>query len=284
MTLVIAAMMLTVTGCKEKQPPIDPTYVAQLEQDNADLRAQIAALNKRVEEMELNAVLKDSILKAIPRDDGTGALVDVTAYPMAHREGQTAEISVRLNGEEVASTEAIWNGEAYTASFDLDAANGYGYYCVLVEDDGTRKQAVLSNVDNPVYDACVYLETSLNAYCTMYVGNWAQDGETLTINGVTIQVQLPRISKSENVGYAGSELVLKLNGEEIQRLGVELPEGEAKGSYELIQDSISFKMPEMEDDFALDLVLEVSLTDGNSLTYNSGSWYYNDGELFMVAG
>ena len=139
-------------------------------------------------------------------------------------------------------------------------------------------------MDNPVYDACVYLETSLNAYCTMYVGNWEQEDQTLTLKGVTIQVQLPRISRSGEVDYSSSELVLKLNGEEIQRQSIDLPEGEAKGSYELMKDDISFDMPKMEDDFALDLVLEVKLTDGNTMSYTSGSWYYNDGELFMVAG
>ena len=283
--VLVVCMMLTVTGCKEKEPPIDPTYVSQLEQENADLHAQVASLTQRVEEMERNSVLKDAVLKAIPRDDKTGAMVDVTAWPMVHKDGQSAVISVRLDGEEVKSVDATWNGEAFTATFDLDAANGYGYYCVLVEEDGTRKQAVLSNVDNPLYDTCVYLETSLNAYCTMYVGNWAHDGKVLTLDGVGIQVQLPRISSTgSEVAYEGAELVLNLNGEEVERIPVEIPEGEAKGSYELTTDSLSFDMPEMQDDYAMDLWLEVKLSDGEMLTYNSGSWYYNDGELFMTAG
>ena len=40
----------------------------------------------------------------------------------------------------------------------------------------------------------------------------------------------------------------------------------------------------MDDDYQLDLTLVVTLTNGEELTANGGSWFYNNGELKMAAG
>ena len=281
---VAIAMVLSMTACGEKEPAIDPEYVAQLEQENADLRMQVEDLSGQLGEMERNAVLKDYTLKAAPREDSTGAVVTLTATPMSRREGQTARIIVRLDGEEAASQEAQWNGDAYTASFDLDAADGYGYYCVLTEEDGTQKQAVLANADNPVYDTCIYLATSLNPYCNMFMQNWAQEDGQLILSSGYIQVQMPRITSDRTPDYSSAELVLQLNGEEIERQPVDIPRGEGEGSYEMAVSDIRFTMPAMEDDYQLDLWLEVTLTDGSQLTLNGCSWSYSDGDLIIAVG
>ena len=281
---VTAAMLLSMTACGEKEPAIDPEYVAQLEQENAELRMQIEKLSGQLGEMERNAVLKDYALKASPRADASGAVVEITATPMARRDGQTARFIVRLDGEEAASQDAVWNGEAYTASFDLEAADGYGYYCILTEEDGTQKQAVLANVENPVYDTCIYLATSLNPYCNMFMQNWGQEDGQLVLSSGFIQVQMPRITTDSTPGYRSSELVLQLNGEEVERQPIEIPQGEGQGSYELAISDIRFTMPPMEDDYQLDLWLEVTLTDGSQLTLNGCSWNYNGGDLTIAVG
>lgn len=281
MALVLA---LSMAACGEKEAPIDPQYVAQLEQKVIDLQAQVDSLSKELDEMARNAVLKDYSMKAIARSDSSGALVDITAVPMAHRDGQTALFTVTLDGEQIISQEAIWTGEAYTATLDLDAADGYGYYCILTEADGTEKQAVLATVDNPVYDTCIYLASGLNPYCNMFVKNWTYDEEALTLSSGFIQLQLPRIVSDKGLGYSSSELVLQLNGEEIQRQSVTLPQGEGEGSYELPLTDITFDMPEMEDDYQLDLWLNVTLTDGSVLTQSGCSWTYNGGDLSISVG
>ena len=44
-------------------------------------------------------------------------------------------------------------------------------------------------------------------------------------------------------------------------------------------------MPQMEDDYQLDLMLVVTLSDGTQLpASNGGSWFYNNNELKMAAG
>ena len=86
------------------------------------------------------------------------------------------------------------------------------------------------------------------------------------------------------VDFQGAQLVFTLNGETVETKDIDLPQGEGQGSYESSLSNISFKMPQMDDDYQLDLLLVVTLTDGTELTANGGSWFYNNGELKMAAG
>jgi hypothetical protein len=75
-----------------------------------------------------------------------------------------------------------------------------------------------------------------------------------------------------------------LNSEEISRQAVSLEVGEGTGSYEAALSGISFEMPAMEDDYQLNLWLEVTLNTGNTLSVSGGSWYRSNGELQLVVG
>ena len=44
------------------------------------------------------------------------------------------------------------------------------------------------------------------------------------------------------------------------------------------------KIKETEDDYQLDLYLEVTMSGGNTISVSGGSWYSNDGELMMIVG
>ena len=46
----------------------------------------------------------------------------------------------------------------------------------------------------------------------------------------------------------------------------------------------SFAMPAAGDDFQLDLLLEITLSNGTTVTAEGGSWYSNNGELDLVVG
>lgn len=285
--LIVALVALCAAGCGKEDAPAadsDADYIAQLEQQVADLQNEVQNLSAQLDEVRRSSVLKEVSMTAVPREDSTGALVTISAAPMAYDETQTATFSIQLNGAEVTSLPAQWDGEVYTATFDLDALDGYGYFFTLVESDGTRKQAVINTPENPVYDTYVYLQSSLSAYCNMFVEDWDQSDDKLTIKSSFVQVQLPRIAVDSDLTYSSSQLVLNLNGEEMERIDITIPEGEGEGSYELALTDVSFTMPEMEDDYQLDLSVEVVLSDGQTLVGECCSWYYNQGELLLVAG
>lgn len=273
--LAVAALLLT--GCGSTPD------VSQLEADIEALQHQVDALSTRLDALEENSGLLDWNLSAVPRDDGTGAEVTLTASPLAYHEGQSAVFTVRLAGQEAASVACQWDGSVFTASADLAAADGYSYYCTLISANGGKEQIPLNTPENPVYDTLVYMETSLTAYCNMIVESWEDEGGKLNISSGYVQAQLPRISAGDLL-FADAQLVLKLNGSPVEKQPLDLPEGEGEGSYELVLTGVSFTMPELQDDYQLELVLEVALSDGQVLTASGGSWYYNAGEMFMVVG
>lgn len=275
--LLLAALVLT--GCGSAPD------VSQMEKDIEALQNQVDDLSARLDALEENSGLLDWNLSAQSRTDNSGATVTLTASPLAYHEGQSAVFTVRLGGQEVVTTPCDWNGSVYTGIANLDAADGYSYYCILTAANGSKEHIALNTPENPVDDTLVYMETSLTAYCNMIVDAWEDEGGKLSITAGFAQVQLPRIFAGDTQpAFAGAQLVLKRNGDVVQTQPLELPEGEGAGSYELVLGGISFDMPEMEDGYQLEVSLEVTLTDGQVLTCTGGSWYYNAGEMIMVVG
>lgn len=251
----------------------------------AELQVQIDELNARVEALEMRSGLKSWNLTAAAWSSSNGATVTLTAQPAAYREGQSMEFMALLDGAQADSVSCSWDGESYTAQLDLNAADGYGYYCVITAPDGTREQVALSTPENPVIDTVVNLSTALSSYCNMIVDTWEGSGDQLTITAGYVQVQLPRIARDGgNPTISTAELVLKKAGEELSRQALTIPEGEGENSYELVLSDSSFSVPEMQDDQQLDLYLEVILSDGQVLSTAGCSWYYNAGELFLAVG
>lgn len=283
LVIFVCALAMTAAGCSGNSA-VDSDRIALLEQDCADLRSQVNALTARLEALESTG-LKSWNLTAQAWSSSNGATVTLTAEPSAYTAGQAAELVIRLNGQAVDSVPCVWDGSTYTASVDLNAADGYGYYCVLISPDGTREQIALNTPENPVDDTIVYMASSLSTYCNLYVMDWELSGGQLTVTSGYIQVQTPRLSASgETVSCSQAELVFQLNGQEIERQAITLPEGEGAGSYETILSGVSFSMPEMGDDYQLDLWLDVGLSDGSTIFCSGGSWYYYDGQLSLIVG
>lgn len=278
--LVCSVLMLALAGCgKEKDDK-----VTTLESENAQLQEELDSANAQLDQLE-KAGLKTWDLSAIAWIDANGATVTFTGEPNAHEDGQTAQLLVRFNGEEMASQDCTWDGSKYTAVVDLEAADGYSYTCVLTAVDGTMEQIVLSSPDNPTVDTLVYMQSSLTAYCNLFVADYEVKDEKMNITSGYVQVQLPQISADgSKVTFEGAELVFLLNGETLETQKIDLPQGEGAGSYESALTSVSFNMPEMKDDYQLDLNLNVKLSGGSTITANGGSWFYNNGKLNMVVG
>ena len=93
--------------------------------------------------------LTSSTLTAATWSSPNGATVNLTATPNGYAEGQSAAFIVRLEGEEAANVPCEWNGSAYTASADLNAADGYCYYVLLTAADGTQTEVAINTPTAP---------------------------------------------------------------------------------------------------------------------------------------
>lgn len=285
--LLVAALMVGITGCKEEEADTRDATIAQLQEENAALKAQVESLTNEIETMKQRAALQRWDLTADVWSDGNGATVTFTAVPVSYAPGQAAALSVRMGELEAESAVCLWDSEkeAFVGSVELSAVDGYSYYCILTSADGSQDEIVLDTPENPRNENLVFLGTSLTTYANLIVEKWETANDMLNVSTGYIQVQTPRLSADGNtVTPAATELVFKLNGEELERRAVTVPQGEAAGSYELALENAAFKMPAMEDDYQLDLWLEVTLSNGNTIAVCGGSWYYNSGELLLVVG
>lgn len=279
--LLTLSLALTLTACGnnlEAENTALKQELSALMDENAVLKAEIAALERQLEQWNQEVGLTDFGAQYTPWADSAGASVTVTAVPAAYEEGQSADLVVWLQGEETEKMPFHWDGSAYTATVELPAADGYTFLCLLKHPDGRETQVVL---DNPEMDPLVYLESNLTAFLTLFVSDWtAADGE-LRIHAGYAQAQLPRLVP---VSIQETRLVLSLNGQEAEAQTITLSPGADEGSFEHLLSGIRFPLPEMTGDSQLDLLLEVTLSDGRLLSVSGGSWFYTNGELLMAVG
>lgn len=270
LVLLVCLVMTAFAGCGKKttSAPTEPSTEAATE--------PTSAVNEEVSDN-----MKSLSLSAKVWSSSNGATITLEAVPRAYNQNQAVYFVVHLNGEKVEDIPCTWDGTAFTASADLEAADGYEYECILFEGQGEGESYVLSDA----YDSLIYLETSLAAYCNLYISDFQVIDNVFNVTAGFAHVQLPQLTvDGAKVELVSSELVFLLNGEMIDKQPIDLPAGEGSGSHEASLSSIRFNMPKMEDDYQLDLMLKAYLSDGQELTANGGSWYYNNGELKMSAG
>lgn len=278
---LLAVLVMALAGCGS-----DSDRIAELEAENAELRSQIEGLTAQLENMGQSVLgLASWELSATSWSSANGASVNLTAIPLNYSEGQSATFSIWLEGAEVENVPCEWNGQAYTAMADLNAADGYCYYVILIAPDGTQTEVDVNTPIHAVDTNLINLESALNSYCNLMVEDaQTQDGK-LNITSGYVQVQLPQLTMTgEAVSCTTADIILQFNGEEVGRQTVTLAPSEAEFCYEASASGVTFDIPSMEDDQQLDLWVEAVLSDGQVLSAPGGSWFYSGGELFLAVG
>lgn len=277
--LLACISVATLTGCTKENaeatiPETVPTTVTE-ETTPATVPAGSLA------HTESEGSLESWEMSAAVWSSSNGATVTFTGHPRAYEQGQSAAFVVRLEGKEVENVSCNWDGSYYTATVDLEAADGYEYECVLFPPQGVGEHYTLSDA----YNTLVYMKQSLDAYCNLYISDFKEENGNFVVTAGFASVQLPQLTTAgTTVSFQKAQLIFMLNGETIESKDLDLPQGEGQGSYESSLSNISFTMPQMDDDYQLDLTLEVTLNNGEELSANGGSWFYNNGALNMAAG
>lgn len=261
---LISVFALVLAGCGGKEPA---------ETTGAAVTSPVAG----------EAGLTSFQLSASTWSSPNGATVHLTAA--ADGTAQSAAFLVRLEGEDVANIPCQWDGTQYTASAELNAADGYCYYIALTNSDGTVSEVALNTPSQMTYEPLVNMAAALESYCHVMVEATSVSGSKLTIDEGSVQVQAPRITnEGETITVSEAALVLSFNGQEQAREELTLNESGSEGAYELALSGVSFQIPEMENDQQLNLTLNVTLSNGQSLFAEGGTFFYNDGELLTAVG
>ena len=281
--LMLTAAMLLSLLCGCSQAPDNSAEVAALREEVTELRGQVEALQQRLEELESGPV-SDFTLTGVPLTQGSGAAVTLSVTPTRYREGQLALFRVMLEGQVAAELYCDWDGTAYTASMELDAADGYSYYLILTEPDGSQEHLDLNSPTNPMDSTLVYMYSSLSASCVLNLYDAYADTTSLTISDASAEVILPKLTANgESAACVSASLVLQLNGSELERKALTLPQDAAQ-PVTLDASGITFSVPELEEGSQLDLWLEVQLSDGQMLTHFATSWFFAEGALIQAVG
>jgi len=264
---LVAAFALMLTGCGSKEAA----------ETTAAVETQPVA--------EVPLGLADWSLSTSTWSSPNGATVHLTAIPNAHTDDQYAVFSVRLEGDDIENIPCEWDGTHYTASAELNAADGYCYYVVLTTTSGEQAEIAINTPAAPTNEALINMETALNTYCQLLVEGSDADEKKLTITAGTAQIQLPRITNDgEAITCTEAVLVLNFNGAETDRKELKLSDPDANGLYEVSIADIRFNIPAMEDDQQLTLRLDVTLSNGQILTDANGTWSYIGGVLVSAVG
>ncbi len=269
---VILVLALALSGCGSEKAP-ETTAPATTAPAVSEAPAPVVL------------ALSDWSMSASTWSSPNGATIHISAVPETYADGLIAAFEVRLNGEDVAVVPCEWDGTVFTASAELNAADGYSYYVVLTAADGTTEEIAVNTASQPTVEAFVNMETALASYCSVTVEESTFEGGKLTLATGKAQVQAPTITNNnEVISCAKAELVLLFNGETLDTESLTLSETETAGLFEAQLQNITFDVPEMEDDQKLDLYLNVTLSNDQVLSAFGGNWFYNNQGLLPVVG
>ena len=214
-----------------------------------------------------------------------GATVHINATPNAYAEGQKADFVVRLESDDVTTIPCQWDGTNYTASADLNAANGYCYYVVLTAADGTVTECAVNTPAAPVNEALINMEAALASYCSVTIEESEIADNKLNLANCKVQVQAPTITnEGETISCKKAYLILSFNEEELAKVEVNLEETATAGLFEAAVSGITFDIPALENDQKVVLSVNAALSYGQALSAFGGEWVYNEEGLLPVVG
>ena len=275
--LLVIIMVLSLAACGKKDEGAAPSEEKAPDQTAAAAVAEDAARSLSLTEVSFSVTTWSS---------PNGATVNLTAVPSDYAKGDSAQFVVRLNGTEVESVPCEWKDKAYSASAELNGADGYGYYVVITGKDGSVAEIPVNTPEEPVDEMLVNLASSLQSYCSLTLNDASLEGDSLTVLSGYALVQAPRITvNDENVACAQANLVLLMDGNEIASTPLTMAPGEMDRSYDASITDMNFTVPgELTDGAQLVLRLDAVLTNGQTLTAQGGSWTMENGVVANAVG
>ena len=275
---LILALAVALTACGGEQAPVETTAAAATE--------TAAVTTVPVETTAPQPLtLTGWNMTASTWSSPNGATIHIAATPNYYSENAKAEFVVRLESEDIASIPCQWDGTNYVASADLNAANGYSYYVLLTAADGKAEEIPVNTPEVPGNESFINMAAALESYCSVTVEESAFEEGKLILSGGKVQVKTPTITnEGETITCQEAVLVLELNGEQLSKQALTLAETETEGIWEAALDNISFDLPEMESNQKVEMTLNVTLTNGQSLTAFGGNWSYSDESLLPAFG
>lgn len=274
--LAVLVFTLALSACSKEAAPAE-TIAATV--------ATVAPAAVETTEHAEPLTLTDWSMGASTWSSPNGATIHITATPNDYKEGQTADFVVRLEDDDISSIPCQWDGTSYTASADLNAANGYCYYMVLTTADGTVTEVAVNTPAEPTNETFVNMEAALESYCSVTIDDSVFENGKLTLSSGTVQVKAPQITnEGESIICREATLNLAFNGEDLGQKVLPLSETGTAGLFEAPVENVVFDLPELEDQQSVELTVNATLSNGQILTAFGSSWVLNEEGFLPVVG
>lgn len=267
--LALAVSLFTAVQVSQNN---DDALIDALMAQNQSLQAQIDALAERTGD---ETAAPRFTLTAVGWADGRGA--DVTLTLDAPQETE-ALLRVMAGDAAIAEVPCQWDGSALTATASVEAGNGYTYTLVIGSEATT-----LASPENPVYPELVNLADALSAYCNLVVGEWYVKDDVLTLETGNASIHTSQLTGSDGE-YTDARLVLKHGDEILAETPISPAATDEPGSFACSITDAAFPLPDLPEGEAVDLWLEVTLSDGQQLTTCAATWYAMTSGYSMAAG
>ena len=274
---VVLALAIALTACGSEKAP-ETTAATTAPTVAASIPAETAAPAQPL-------TLTNWEMTANTWSSPNGATINISASPSYYEEGQKADFVVRLESDDVALVPCEWDGTCYSASVDLNAANGYCYYVVLTAADSTATEVAVNTPAEPTNEAFIDIEAALESYCSITIDDSTFENGKLTLTSGKVQVKTPSITNAgETIACQDAALVLTFNGETLENKILTLAETDTASLWEASLENTVFDIPEMEKEQSVELTLNVTLTNGQILSAFGGSWVSNTDGFLPVVG
>lgn len=281
LSLSLAGVMLAglLSGCHDKN---DLAQIAALQAENASLSAALESLKSDYRALECT-ILSDWAITAEPLEDEDGAAVRFEAQAMEVRNGQSMHFVIMRGGKTVVDLPCAFDGSVFTASAQIDAQNGYTFFCDLSNGKMEPIRYALLDPENETLNLLMNLYDSMNTYATVHVDNWKEVDGTLLLDA-NVQVQLPGFSADGKVAVVESAVLNFTVGEKVLS-SKDIPLDGSDGALTADMKNITCTIPEdTPTDAQVSLSCTVKLSDGQVLTAEGGGWYLQNDQLQMIAG
>lgn len=277
MLAMILALAIALIACGNEPAP-EETTAAAATTAGATTSAETAAPSQPL-------TLTGWEMTANTWSSPNGATINISAVPSYYEEGQKVDFVVRLESDEIASIPCQWDGTNYTASADLNAANGYSYYVILTAADGTVTETAVNTPAEPTNESLINLANSLESYCSITIEESTFEDSKLTLTGGQCQVKAPSLTnEGETISCQEAVLLLSLNGEELDQEIVALTQADTTGLFEAALENVVFDLPAMENNQKVELTLNATLSNGQTVSAFGGNWSYSEDGLMPAFG
>ena len=296
---ILAVLVLWIGGTWLKRWDVESSMLSfayaqvdSINEQNANIQHQLNILTSRLDDMtsaqeEQTKLLSDYSLELEVWTEAPGADILFSAVPKVWNEGDSAQLSFQIPGEEAIRADCNWDGAFLTATTPLKAKDGYRICLTILHADGSQEQQML--YDYRVQD----LASELQIVCEVICGTGEfirKAGELqLVLDDMDVHIARPGIAVEDNEKYFWKSVECTLyritsHGREIvETIDLMKDDTDIPKSHSVwFTPYVSFTIPEINDGDGLELWVRAEMNNGMFNQQMAGSWAYNNGEFIAA--